>query len=383
MPIAGTIRPVSGPQSTPTPQAARDAYAAAHAAEAVAAPLAAPAPVEGVPRGRAASAPIPAGSAGAPAPGAEGAAGAGAAGEGGAKPDQKVDAWRIEAFARQQREATQALLAAKAEREALARDRAGLEQRTKVLTDRETRIDAVEQRLQSYRYNPHLALQDLAQYGVTFEALAQAVAQGTATPDQIAAAEAAAARRDVDEVRRRQEQGERDRAAQDEQRRKEEAAARQREARDRDERDRRSAAEAEAAAAAQWKGELARAAAANPAKYPIVASRFDRGAADLAFQWAEDFLAKQGRVPENDEVLDGVETMLQAEASEIQAAVAATRGQVAPAPRTRAPAALSNDMRPAPAFASASRRGPPDEAERRTRTLQTLDRIFGRAPAGT
>jgi hypothetical protein len=360
MPISGSIRPAAGPQSTPTPQAARDA---ATAREAQAIPGAAAPAAPRVDGAAALAAP----------PKVDGAAPAAAPAE------PKVDAWRIEALARKERESTQALLAAKAEREALSRDRAAFDARAKSLEDRESRVNALEQRLQSYRYNPHLALQDLGQFGVTFEQLAQAVAQGAASPEQIAAAEAAAARRDVEDLRRRQEESEQSRVTQEEQRRKEEVAARQRDAREREERDRRAAAQAEAEATAQWKSELAREVAKDPGHYPIMAARADRGAVDLAFQWAEDFLAKQGRVPDNAEVLEGVETMLEAEAAELQSAVAAGRGS-APAPR-RPPAALSNDMGPAPrAFAQPGRRGPPDEAERKARTIQALDRILGRAP---
>ncbi|HEX8915360.1 MAG TPA: hypothetical protein VF796_23610, partial [Humisphaera sp.] len=243
---------------------------------------------------------------------------------------------------------------------------------------REARTKAIEDRLNAYRYNPSLVLQDLAPYGVTFEALAQTVAQGGATPDQFAAAEAAEARREVAEMRRRQEESERTRGEQEEARRKEEAAARQREARERERADARARAEAEQAAATEWKGDIARAVAKDPAKYPIMAARMDRGAADLAFEWADDFLAKQGRVPENEEVLAGVEAMLQKEADEIAQAVAAARG--GPAPLRRPPTSLSNDMRPATPLAPA-RNGPPDEAERRSRTLATLDQIFGRVRA--
>jgi hypothetical protein len=67
----------------------------------------------------------------------------------------------------------------------------------KELAERERQIDSLEQRLQRYRYNPHLAPQDLAQYGVPFEMLAEAAAQGAAIPEQFAVAEAAAARREV------------------------------------------------------------------------------------------------------------------------------------------------------------------------------------------
>lgn len=353
MPIAGTITP-SGAVPTPTPSAAREAHAAAKAGAAAAAP-AAGAPV--AERGRAAA---PATADGA-APTADQ-----------APAPEQYEAWRVEALARKEREATQARLALKTERETLARERDAHAAREAQMAEREKRISDVEKRLSSYRYNPHLALQDLAAYGVSFEQLAQAVAQGMATPDQIAAAEAASARREVEEFRR--EQAAREQREQETERDREQREQREQEtARQRTERERQEARQrAEETATREWQSELKAVIARDPEAFPLVAARLDRGALDVAFGWAEQFLQKEGRVPTNEEVLQAVEADMEADVD------AASRALAGRQRRPAAPPASIGGLRPGPAAPAPA--GPSSEADRRARALAAIDRAFGRTP---
>lgn len=375
--LSGTIRPSTGAVST-TPAAAKEAppaligarardaalLAQARAAAAAPAPGTAPDPaVLGPERGRAAAPVAPAPAPAAPAPGAV------------APVEEKpaIDALRLEALARRERELNQARLAAKAERDTLAREKAEIDQRQKFVEEREGRLVDIEKRLNSYKFNPHLALADLQQMGVTFEMLAQAVVQGAATPEQIAATEASLARRETEDLRQEMDRRDQERQSETERLLKEQAAQRQREARDAE----RGRAERERAAADEFLAEIRSVALAEKASYPVVAARIDRGALERAYDFAERFLAKENRVPINAEILAGTEAELEAEVEAEQAALAGRRRPAAPPAGT-----LTNRLGPAPQVWEPERPvGPVDEAERRARTLRTLDVIFGRAPA--
>lgn len=370
MPLSGKITPVGVvPGGTPTPAAARAAepVTITTAPDKVFNPFAPTNPPATGDRAPAQGTPAAPAAGQAPAQGTPGAAPA--------KPEERYEAWRVEAIARREREATQARLAAKAERDALAKDREAMESRRTEVEGREKRLEEVDRRLSSYRYNPHLALQDLAQYGVTFEMLAQAVASGMASPDQIAAAEAAGARREVEDFRR--EQAERDRAAQDRaaQDQADREARRRAAAREGRARDAQAQTQAEADATAEWQGELRSIVAREPDAFPLVSARLDRGAMGAALDWAEGFLAKEGRVPANEEVLRGVEAQMEADAQELVAAAQRRRSGAPPA------ATLTNGMRPAPAGAAPAGPAPGTreyEAQRRARTLAEIDRAMGR-----
>lgn len=136
--------------------------------------------------------------------------------------------------------------------------------------------------------------------------LAEAVARGEATTDQIAAAEAAEARREVAELRQQREQDRIDAARRDQ-------AAR---------------VAAERAAVEDFKTDL-RGVVEASAEFPIVAATVDRGALDHAYSVGEELYSRTGRVPSAEEVLRETEARLRGELQEITGRVSGR----APAPR--------------------------------------------------
>ncbi len=233
----------------------------------------------------------------------------------------------------------EAAAAAAAARKAAAAERAArIREREAELRAREAKIDAVERRLRAWRDRPDLALQDLSEAGVSYEQLSQVVAQGGASPDQIAAAEAAAARREIEELRR----GLADREQRE---RADRAAAQERQ---------------EKAAIAEFQTELRDAVEASNGAYPILAATMARGSLDSAFRVAEELYAKTGRVPTNEAVLREAERQFQEELAEIQGAASGrTRGA-------------------APTAAAAPRGAREPEGERRARFLGQLSEILNR-----
>jgi hypothetical protein len=215
------------------------------------------------------------------------------------EPEQAPDSGSVEAL-------REAAVAKASERKAAAAEKAArIRERTAALKEREARIDAVEARLRAWRQRPDLAVEDLSSFGVTFESMAQAVAQGGATPDQIAAAEAAQARQEIAELKR----GLADRDARE---RADRIASQRR---------------AEEAAVTSWTEELAE--TVDPARHPLV-SHFGQEAFGQALAVAERMYESTGRVPRNAAVLDQLETDLRAD---LDAAYSARAGRGAAAPR--------------------------------------------------
>ncbi len=248
----------------------------------------------------------------------------------GAAPDAAPEQSSIEILREAAAAATAARKAAAAETAVRAKDREA------ALRAREQRVDAIDQRLRTWRNRPDVALSDLGQYGVTFEQLAQTIAAGgEVTPDQLAAAEAAQARAEVAELRRGLEQRE------------------QREAQDRVA----SQREAQVRAKSEFTSELIETAAAS-GRHPLLA-HFGAKAGDVVWQEAERQAAAIGGIPEAEGVLDAVEESL---AAEIEGAMSARSGR-RPAPR---------------GAANAGERGAGEsEAERRARFLSRLSEILG------
>ncbi len=238
----------------------------------------------------------------------------------------------------------EATAVAAAERRVRAAERAAqVRERERDLAQREERIRQVENRLRAYKGNPALAIQDLSEFGVQFEDLAQVVANGgSATPDQVLAgvrAEVEALRNGVREAEVRREQHE--------------AAARSTAQR---------AAERDAKAA--YVEEITDAASQNAERYPLI-KHFGERATDALWEASEALFAKTGKVPGSADVLDAVETEL---AREIEAATSARSGR-RPAP--------SGDGRSYAQHASiAGPRAGATEAERRRAFLGHLDQLL-------
>jgi hypothetical protein len=201
--------------------------------------------------------------------------------------DAPVEEWRRQASERR----------VASERAAL---RTELRARDRKLAEAESRLTSVQRRLDTYRHSPHLALQDLGDLGVSFDMLAQAVANGSATPDQLAASAVDELRREVADLR-----SERDRERQ-------EAAQRQELAR----------AAAEREAVAEYKDEIRGALESAAAQYPVLSATLDRGSIDTAFEVADRLFNETGRVPSHDEVLRATEKQLAGELAELQRALA-------------------------------------------------------------
>ncbi len=227
-----------------------------------------------------------------------------------------------------------AAVAAKAEeRRSRAAD---VRRREKGLAEREAKLDQVEKRLQAWRQQPQLALEDLAQFGIPFDALANAAISGARTPEQIEAA----LRGEIEQIR----SGVQDALLQRDQREATERTTAQR--------------QAEAQARQEFTAELAEAAEAAPDRYPLVRHFGDRASA-YSFQKAEEIFVKTGKVPTHDQVLDAVEQDL---AREIEGATSA-RGR-RPAPAGSQPRGFDTG------------RAGESAAERRARFLGTLGGIL-------
>ena len=171
-----------------------------------------------------------------------------------------------------------------------------LKERTAELEKNKEILAGIEARLQSYRHRPDLVLQDLGEYGVSFESIAEAVARGNeVTPEQVAAAEAAQARREVAQLRAEREQ--------------ERAEAAQRQEAGRVARER--------AAVEGWKDDARGVVEASPERFPIVSAMVDRGSVDHVYGVAEEMYARTGRVPSTEEVLAETERRFAADLNEI------------------------------------------------------------------
>jgi translation initiation factor IF-2 len=266
----------------------------------------------------------------------------------------EVESWRLAALSQKEKAARESAAAAKADREAAAKDRAEVENFRQQFAQREA----------GYRQDPMKLLTD---FGYDYNTVTQFVAQGGWSPEQQQAAREAA--RDQ-AIRTLAQQQQADR----------QAIQAQREADAKAQTDAQAQAQAEAQtnAVAEFKGELKSFVDAEPDTYEMIRLA-GPNALEAVFDKISDHFEKTQTRLSNKDAADAVEAALVAEAEKVIEASKKLKSKFAPPAPVRAPVSrtLDNGMRPPPTGAKPVASEAETEAQRRARVVANINKAWG------